>query len=53
MKEEDVEKCDRWFNKYGPWAAFIGRNFPIIEHLYHFLWELVKYHFLSLLFIPH
>lgn len=33
MKEEDVEKCDRWFNKYGPWAAFIGRNFPIIRTL--------------------
>ncbi len=33
MKEEDIDKCDRWFNKYGPWAAFIGRNFPIIRTL--------------------
>ena len=33
MKEEDIDKCDKWFNKYGPWAAFIGRNFPIIRTL--------------------
>ena len=33
MKEEDIDKCDRWFNKYGLVAAFIGRNFPIIRTL--------------------
>ena len=33
MKEEDLEKCDYWFNKYGLLAAFIGRNFPIIRTL--------------------
>ena len=33
MKEEDIEKCDRWFLKYGPLAAFLGRNFPIIRTL--------------------
>ena len=33
MKEEDIDKCDKWFNKYGPMAAFIGRNFPIIRTL--------------------
>ncbi len=33
MKEEDIDKCDKWFEKYGSWAAFIGRNFPIIRTL--------------------
>ena len=33
MKEEDIEKSDSWFNKYGLYAAFIGRNFPIVRTL--------------------
>ena len=33
MKEEDIDKCDEWFNKYGLISAFIGRNFPIIRTL--------------------
>ena len=33
MKEEDIEKCDTWFNKYGVWASLIGRNFPIVRTL--------------------
>lgn len=33
MKEEDIDKCDKWFDKYGAWAAFFGRNFPIIRTL--------------------
>lgn len=31
MKKEDIDKADNWFNKYGLFAAFIGRNFPIIR----------------------
>ena len=31
MKAEDLEKADGWFQKYGMFAAFIGRNFPIIR----------------------
>lgn len=31
MKPEDLEKADRWFSKYGMFAAFLGRNFPIIR----------------------
>lgn len=31
MKKEDIEKADCWFQKYGMFAAFIGRNFPIIR----------------------
>ncbi len=33
MKEEDLEKSDSWFNKYGLFASLIGRNFPIIRTL--------------------
>lgn len=33
MKEEDLEKSDSWFNRYGLLAALIGRNFPIIRTL--------------------
>ncbi len=33
MKEEDLEKCDHWFQKYGMISCFIGRNFPIIRTL--------------------
>ena len=33
MKEEDIEKSDTWFNKYGMLSALIGRNIPIIRTL--------------------
>ena len=33
MKEEDLEKSDSWFLKYGLLSACIGRNFPIIRTL--------------------
>lgn len=33
MKEEDLEKSDSWFAKYGLFGALIGRNFPIIRTL--------------------
>lgn len=33
MKEDDLEKTDSWFNKYGLFGALIGRNFPIIRTL--------------------
>lgn len=33
MKEDDLEKSDSWFNKYGLLAALIGRNIPIIRTL--------------------
>ena len=33
MKEEDLEKSDSWFNKYGMLSALIGRNFPIVRTL--------------------
>lgn len=33
MKEEDIEKCDIWFEEYGLLAAFLARNFPIVRTL--------------------
>lgn len=33
MKEEDLEKSDSWFFKYGMFGALIGRNFPIVRTL--------------------
>lgn len=33
MKEEDLDKADDWFHKYGLVAALIGRNFPIVRTL--------------------
>ncbi len=33
MKEEDIEKSDSWFLKYGMLSALIGRNFPIVRTL--------------------
>lgn len=36
MKDEDLDKSDSWFNKYGMIGALIGRNFPIIRTLISF-----------------
>jgi len=36
MKEHEIEVADKWFNKYGMWAALIGRNFPIVRTLISF-----------------
>ncbi len=33
MKDEEIEKSDSWFNKYGLIAACIGRNVPIVRTL--------------------
>lgn len=33
MKEEDIEKSNSWFDKYGLFASLIGRNIPIIRTL--------------------
>jgi membrane protein DedA with SNARE-associated domain len=29
--EEDLEKADRWFGRWGDWAAFISRLLPIVR----------------------
>lgn len=33
MKEDDIEKSDSWFNKYGMISALICRNLPIVRTL--------------------
>lgn len=33
MKEEDLEKSDSWFSRYGMLSALIARNFPIVRTL--------------------
>lgn len=33
MKEDEIEKSDSWFNKYGMISALICRNFPIVRTL--------------------
>ena len=49
MKEEDIKKCDTWFHKYGPWAACIGRNFPIVRTLISLPMGISRVPFLSFL----
>ena len=45
MKEEDIEKCDIWFEKYGLLAAFLARNFPIVRTLISLPMGISKVHF--------
>jgi membrane protein DedA with SNARE-associated domain len=31
INEKHIDTADRWFAKYGDWAAFFGRNLPVIR----------------------
>jgi membrane protein DedA with SNARE-associated domain len=31
ISEEDLEKADRWFQRWGDWAAFVSRLLPIVR----------------------
>ena len=31
VHEEDLEKADRWFDRWGDWAAFVSRLLPIVR----------------------
>ena len=31
VSEEDLEKADKWFARYGDWAAFVSRLLPIVR----------------------
>lgn len=33
MKQEDIEKSNEWFSKYGMISALVGRNIPIVRTL--------------------
>ena len=50
MKEEDLEKCDVWFSKYGMLSCFLGRNFPIIRTLISIPIGVTRQPFLKFLF---
>lgn len=30
---DDLEKADRWFDRYGGWAVFLGRMVPVVRSL--------------------
>ncbi|MEV1330740.1 DedA family protein [Micromonospora costi] len=30
---EDLERADRWFERYGRWAVFVGRMMPVVRSL--------------------
>jgi membrane protein DedA with SNARE-associated domain len=31
INEKHIYQSERWFNKYGEWAAFFGRNLPFVR----------------------
>ena len=55
VHEEDLEKADRWFGRWGEWAAFISRLLPIVRTFISFpagvarmhLWRFAAYSFVG------
>lgn len=47
MKKDDIEKSEIWFNKYGLYAALIGRNFPIVRTLISLPIGIMKFNFIK------
>jgi membrane protein DedA with SNARE-associated domain len=45
VNEEDLEKADRWFARWGDWAAFISRLLPIVRTFISFPAGVVRMHF--------
>ncbi|MGC8838323.1 MAG: DedA family protein [Anaerolineae bacterium] len=45
VSEEDLEKADRWFARWGDWAAFISRLLPIVRTFISFPAGVVKMNF--------
>ncbi|MBN1139383.1 MAG: DedA family protein [Anaerolineae bacterium] len=43
--EEDLEKADRWFARWGDWAAFISRLLPIVRTFISFPAGVVRMNF--------
>lgn len=33
VTRKDVDKADRWFNKYGTWSVLLGRIIPVVRSL--------------------
>ena len=55
VHEEDLEKADRWFARWGDWAAFVSRLLPIVRTFISFpagvvrmnFWRFVMYSFVG------
>jgi len=45
VSEEDLEKADRWFARWGDWASFISRLLPIVRTFISFPAGVVRMHF--------
>jgi membrane protein DedA with SNARE-associated domain len=45
VNEEDLEKADRWFERWGDWTAFISRLLPIIRTFVSFPAGVVRMNF--------
>lgn len=45
VSEEDLEKADRWFARWGDWAAFISRVLPIVRTFISFPAGVVRMNF--------
>ncbi|MFN2227226.1 MAG: DedA family protein, partial [Anaerolineae bacterium] len=45
IHEEDLEKADHWFARWGDWAAFISRLLPIVRTFISFPAGVVRMHF--------
>jgi membrane protein DedA with SNARE-associated domain len=45
VNEEDLEKADRWFERWGDWTAFISRLLPIIRTFISFPAGVVRMNF--------
>jgi membrane protein DedA with SNARE-associated domain len=45
VSEEDLEKADRWFARWGDWAAFVSRLLPIVRTFISFPAGVVRMNF--------
>jgi membrane protein DedA with SNARE-associated domain len=45
IHEEDLEKADRWFGRWGDWAAFVSRLLPIVRTFISFPAGVVRMNF--------
>jgi membrane protein DedA with SNARE-associated domain len=45
INQEDLEKADRWFERWGDWAAFVSRLLPIVRTFISFPAGVVRMNF--------
>lgn len=51
VHSEDLEKADRWFTRWGDWAAFVSRLLPIVRTFISFPAGVVRMKFSSFTFL--